>query len=58
MKPHPVPTPVRVVLLLVTVLFPGSLLAEVKLASPFTSHMVLQRGVKEPVGAWRPAVKK
>ncbi len=30
-------------------LFPGSLLAEVKLASPFTSHMVLQRDAKVPV---------
>src|ERR1035437_471303 len=30
-------------------MLPSSLLAEVKLASPFTSHMVLQRDAKAPV---------
>lgn len=36
-------------LLAAVLLFPSSLFAEVKLASPFTSHMVLQRDMKVPV---------
>ena len=45
-----IPNPARVVALFAAaVLFPGSLFAEVKLASPFTSHMVLQREMKVPV---------
>jgi len=35
--------------LAVLALFPGSLMAEVRLASPFTSHMVLQCDAKVPV---------
>ena len=50
MKTILVPLPVRVIALFIAIaFFPGSLLAEVKLASPFTSHMVLQRDAKVPV---------
>jgi sialate O-acetylesterase len=35
--------------LIAAVLLPGPLMAEVKLASPFTEHMVLQRDLKVPV---------
>lgn len=50
MKTHLIPFLTRVITrLAVVMVLPGSLLAEVKLASPFTSHMVLQREMKVPV---------
>ena len=50
MKTKLVPLPAHVLALFIAIaLFPGSLRAEVKLASPFTSHMVLQRDAKVPV---------